>query len=116
MSICTPCYDAGTIPKCIDLLIVAGTNLSPADEVTIYWENVATDRLETIEGIVASGSIYSATEEGINFPTNVPINIWVTLKDDQPNQYQDLLINGETFTCISFKARNGTFAEYNLAE
>lgn len=102
--ICSPCFDAKTIPKCIDILVIAKTDIEDDTELTIYWEVASTGRVEKFEGIVIDGNIQSVDE--VKFPTGTIINLWVTLSSDQQNKYVEFTLDDIKYTCISFVAKS----------
>jgi hypothetical protein len=111
--ICSNCYDAGAIPKCIDSLAVGGTDIANGSDVIIYTQNLATEKISTYEGFVASGKIFSS--EPINLPTGAVLNLWVTEGEDQQNEQADITIGDEDYTCIAFTANNLTAENYDLS-
>lgn len=111
--ICSPCYDAGVIPKCIENLAVAATNIANGSEVTIYVQNLATEKITPYEGFVASGKVFGSVP--FNFPVNVILNLWVTDLEDQVNNEATLTIAGVDYTCIAFTASNLSELNYDLS-
>lgn len=110
--ICTKCFQAGTIPKCIGEFIIGETDLENGELVKIYFSNTATGVSVDVIGTVEDGLI--GTTHFPKLPTDSFIQMWVTLEGAQWNEFQPIKIEGAEYTCIDFKADNATAIVYDL--
>lgn len=113
MSICNDCYNAGTIPKCVETLTITETQLANDTEVIIHWEVSANGFRGQATGTVIDEKIVA--DEKLKFPSGLYINLWVVESGDQENQFQPLVINAVEYTCISFKVHASSVEVYDLS-
>lgn len=124
MSICTTCYQALTIPKCAEQLIVGDTLLADLTLLRVYFKVLATGYIGYVLGYVDGNEIVTGrveddvfTPDPLVLPQGTFIELWVTLDDINLYNTRLDIIEGEvTFTCVNFKVQaiEGEFTTVDL--
>jgi hypothetical protein len=97
MSVCTPCYDAGSYVNAC--LTEFSFGIVEADTLfTVWLQHNATQKIMQFEA-TSDGDGY-ITIEGIQLDPLQGYTIWVTLDGVE----QDITVDGDTYKCLSFSA------------
>ena len=98
MSVCTPCYDAGSYVNACLTEFSFGT--LPGDDTlyTVWLQHNATKKIMQFEA--TSDDEGYITIEGIQIDPLQGYTIWVTIDGVQ----QDITVDGDIYTCLSFSA------------
>jgi hypothetical protein len=97
MSVCSPCYDAGSYVNACLTEFSFGI-VEAETEFTVWLQHNATQKIMQFEATSdAEGYI---TIEGIQLDPLQGYTIWVTIDGVQ----QDITVDGDIYTCLSFSA------------
>jgi hypothetical protein len=97
MSVCSPCYDAGSYVNACLTEFTFGI-VEAETEFTVWLQHNATQKIMQFEATSdAEGYI---TIEGIQLDPLQGYTIWVTIDGVQ----QDITVDGDIYTCLSFSA------------
>ena len=97
MSVCSPCYDAGSYVNACLTEFSFGI-VEAETEFTVWLQHNATQKIMQFEATSdAEGYI---TIEGIQIDPLQGYTIWVTIDGVQ----QDITVDGDIYTCLSFSA------------
>ena len=97
MSVCSPCYDAGSYVNACLTEFTFGI-VEAETEFTVWLQHNATKKIMQFTATTdAEGYI---TIEGIQLDPLQGYTIWVTIDGVQ----QDITVDGDIYTCLSFSA------------
>jgi hypothetical protein len=97
MSVCSPCYDAGSYVNACLTEFTFG--IVEADtEFTVWLQHNATQKI--MQFTATSDAEGYITIEGIQLDPLQGYTIWVTIDGVQ----QDITVDGDIYTCLSFSA------------
>ena len=97
MSLCSPCYDAGSYVNAC--LTEFSFGIVEADTLYYVWmQHNATGKIQQFEA-TSDGDGY-ITIEGIQLDPLQGYTIWVTIDGVQ----QDITVDGDIYTCLSFSS------------
>jgi hypothetical protein len=97
MSVCSPCYDAGSYVNAC--LTEFSFGIVEADTLfTVWLQHNATQKIMQFEA-TSDGDGY-ITIEGIQLDPLQGYTIWVTIDGVE----QDITVDGDTYKCLSFSA------------
>jgi hypothetical protein len=97
MSVCSPCYDAGSYVNACLTEFSFGI-VEAETEFTVWLQHNATQKIMQFEATSdAEGYI---TIEGIQLDPLQGYTIWATIDGVQ----QDITVDGDIYTCLSFSA------------
>jgi hypothetical protein len=97
MSVCSPCYDAGSYVNACLTEFTFGI-VEAETEFTVCLQHNATQKIMQFEA-TSDGDGY-ITIEGIQLDPLQGYTIWVTIDGVQ----QDITVDGDTYKCLSFSA------------
>ena len=97
MSVCLPCYDAGSY---VDACLTEFTFgiVEAETEFTVWLQHNATQKI--MQFTATSDAEGYITIEGIQLDPLQGYTIWVTIDGVQ----QDITVDGDIYTCLSFSA------------
>ena len=97
MSVCLPCYDAGSY---VDACLTEFTfgEVEAETEFTVWLQHNATQKI--MQFTATSDVDGYITIEGIQLDPLQGYTIWVTIDGVQ----QDITVDGDIYTCLSFSA------------
>jgi hypothetical protein len=98
MSVCSPCYDAGSYVNACLTEFSFGTLPADDTEYIVWLQHNATKKIMQFEA-TSDGEGY-ITIEGIQIDPLQGYTIWVTLDGEE----QDITVDGDTYKCLSFSA------------
>jgi hypothetical protein len=97
MSVCSPCYDAGSYVNAC--LTEFSFGIVEAETLFIVWlQHNATKKI--MQFTATSDAEGYITIEGIQIDPLQGYTIWVTIDNVQ----QDITVDGDIYTCLSFSA------------
>jgi hypothetical protein len=97
MSVCTPCYDAGSYVNACLTEFSFGI-VEAETEFTVWLQHNATQKI--MQFTATSDAEGYITIEGIQLDPLQGYTIWVTIDGVQ----QDITVDGDIYTCLSFSA------------
>ena len=97
MSVCSPCYDAGSYVNACLTEFSFGI-VEAETEFTVWLQHNATQKIMQFEA-TSDGDGY-ITIEGIQLDPLQGYTIWATIDGVQ----QDITVDGDTYKCLSFSA------------
>ena len=97
MSVCSPCYDAGSYVNACLTEFTFGI-VEAETEFTVWLQHNATQKI--MQFTATSDAEGYITIEGIQLDPLQGYTIWVTIDGVQ----QDITVDGDTYTCLSFSA------------
>jgi hypothetical protein len=97
MSVCSPCYDAGSYVNACLTEFSFGI-VEAETEFTVWLQHNATQKIMQFEA-TSDGDGY-ITIEGIQIDPLQGYTIWVTIDGVQ----QDITVDGDIYKCLSFSA------------
>jgi hypothetical protein len=97
MSVCSPCYDAGSYVNACLTEFSFGI-VEAETEFTVWLQHNATQKIMQFEA-TSDGDGY-ITIEGIQLDPLQGYTIWVTIDGVQ----QDITVDGDIYKCLSFSA------------
>jgi hypothetical protein len=98
MSVCSPCYDAGSYVNACLTEFSFGTLPADDTEYIVWLQHNATKKIMQFTA-TSDGDGY-ITIEGIQLDPLQGYTIWATLDNVQ----QDITVDGDTYKCLSFSA------------
>jgi len=98
MSVCSPCYDAGSYVNACLTEFSFGTLPADDTEYIVWLQHNATKKI--MQFTATSDAEGYITIEGIQLDPLQGYTIWVTLDGVQ----QDITVDGDIYTCLSFSA------------
>lgn len=97
MSVCSPCFDAGSyVNACLDTFSF-GT-VEAETEYTVWLQHNATKKI--MQFVVTSDAEGYITINGIQIDPIQGYTIWTTIDNVQ----QDITVDGDIYKCLSFSA------------
>jgi hypothetical protein len=100
MSVCSPCYDAGSYVNACLTEFSFGI-VEAETEFTVWLQHNATQKI--MQFTATSDAEGYITIEGIQLDPLQGYTIWVTDGADSYAQ-QDITVDGDTYKCLSFSA------------
>jgi hypothetical protein len=97
MSVCSPCYDAGSYVNACLTEFTFGI-VEAETEFTVWLQHNATQKI--MQFTATSDAEGYITIEGIQLDPLQGYTIWVTIDGVQ----QDITVDGDIYTCLSFSA------------
>ena len=98
MSVCSPCYDAGSYVNACLTEFSFGTLPADDTEYIVWLQHNATKKIMQFTATTdAEGYI---TIEGIQLDPLQGYTIWATIDGEE----QDITVDGDTYKCLSFSA------------
>jgi hypothetical protein len=97
MSVCSPCYDAGSYVNACLTEFSFGI-VEAETEFTVWLQHNATQKI--MQFTATSDAEGYITIEGIQLDPLQGYTIWVTIDGVQ----QDITVDGDIYTCLSFSA------------
>ena len=97
MSVCSPCYDAGSYVNACLTEFSFGI-VEPETEFTVWLQHNATQKI--MQFTATSDAEGYITIEGIQLDPLQGYTIWATIDGVQ----QDITVDGDIYTCLSFSA------------
>ena len=97
MSVCSPCYDAGSYVNACLTEFSFGI-VEAETEFTVWLQHNATQKI--MQFTATSDAEGYITIEGIQIDPLQGYTIWVTIDGVQ----QDITVDGDIYTCLSFSA------------
>ena len=98
MSVCSPCYDAGSYVNACLTEFSFGTLPVDDTEYIVWLQHNATKKIMQFTATTdAEGYI---TIEGIQLDPLQGYTIWATIDGEE----QDITVDGDTYKCLSFSA------------
>ena len=98
MSVCSPCYDAGSYVNACLTEFSFGTLPADDTEYIVWLQHNATKKIMQFTA-TTDGDGY-ITIQGIQLDPLQGYTIWATLDNVQ----QDITVDGDTYKCLSFSA------------
>jgi hypothetical protein len=97
MSVCSPCYDAGSYVNACLTEFSFGV-VEAETEFTVWLQHNATQKI--MQFTATSDAEGYITIEGIQLDPLQGYTIWITIDGVQ----QDITVDGDIYTCLSFSA------------
>jgi hypothetical protein len=98
MSVCSPCYDAGSYVNACLTEFSFGTLPADDTEYTVWLQHNATQKI--MQFTATSDAEGYITIEGIQLDPLQGYTIWATLDGVE----QDITVDGDIYKCLSFSA------------
>lgn len=96
---CTTCSYTKNVPTCVSALVIGAIDDTDAD-VYVFIKNIATGRLDRLEGTSDGNGIVTVSSIPTNyFMDKNDYEVWVTLRTVSQNARETITIDGDDDTC-----------------